>query len=30
MLKDLESVMFDEKAIAAKVSELGQQIAKDG
>lgn len=29
MLKDLESVMFDEKAIAAKVSELGQQIAKD-
>ncbi len=29
MLKDLESVMFDEKAIAAKVSELGQQITKD-
>ena len=29
MLKDLESVMFDEKAIVAKVSELGQQITKD-
>ena len=29
MEKDLESVMFDEETIAAKVAELGQQIAKD-
>ncbi|MCR5176597.1 MAG: hypoxanthine phosphoribosyltransferase [Anaerovibrio sp.] len=29
MLNDLESVMFDEKALAKRVSELGQEISKD-
>ena len=29
MLNDLESVMFDEKALAKRVSELGQEITRD-
>lgn len=29
MLNDLESVMFDEKALAKRVAELGQEITRD-
>lgn len=29
MIKDVKDVLFDEAALAAKVSELGEQIAKD-